>query len=155
LPAKIALITLGLALAISVVTDLRSHLILNVVTIPALLIVLACMFWLGRLPLLTYAVVGALVSAGIPAIAALVNARLMGWGDVKLLAVCGAVAGAAAGWGFAFMVFVYVSIAGGIEAAAWIVAARVRGRERPKYVPYGLAIAAGTAYAFLWGGAFF
>jgi prepilin signal peptidase PulO-like enzyme (type II secretory pathway) len=31
----------------------------------------------------------------------------------------------------------------------------VRGRERPKYVPYGLAIAAGTAYAFLWGGAFF
>jgi len=155
LQAKIALVTLFLALAISVVTDLRRHLILNAVTVPALVIVLACMFWLGRLPLVVYAVLGALTCAGIPAVAALVRTELMGWGDVKLLAVCGAVAGAAAGWGFALMVFVYVSIAGGIEAALWILAARLRGRERPKYVPYGVAIAFGTIAAFLWGGAFF
>lgn len=155
LQAKIALMTLACALAISVVTDVRSHLILNVVTVPALAIVLACMSWLGGMPLLTYSAVGAVICAGIPAVAALVNARLMGWGDVKLLAVCGAVAGAAAGWGFALLLFVYVSIAGGIEAALWLLAARVRGRERPRYVPYGVAIAAGTAYAFLWAGALF
>ena len=155
LQAKIALITLGLALAISVVTDLRRHLILNLVTVPALAIVLACMFWLGGLPLLLYSVVGALICAAIPAVAALVRAELMGWGDVKLLAVSGAVAGGAAGWGFALILFVYVSIAGGIEAALWLLAARVRGRERPKYVPYGVAIAAGTAYAFLWSGPLF
>ena len=155
LPAKIALVTLFLALAISVVTDLRRHLILNVVTVPALAIVLVCMVWLGGLPLLVYAAGGALACAGIPAMAALIKSELMGWGDVKLLAVCGAVAGSAAGWGFALMVFVYVSIAGGVEAAAWLVAAKLRGRERPKYVPYGLAIAAGTAAAFLWGGPLF
>ncbi|MCA1828112.1 MAG: prepilin peptidase [Myxococcales bacterium] len=155
LPAKIALITLFLALAISVVTDLRRHLILNAVTVPALVMVLSCMCWLGGLPLLTYSAGGVLASAGIPALAALVNSRLMGWGDVKLLAVCGAVAGGAAGWGFALMLFVYVSIAGGLEAALWLLAARLRGRERPKYVPYGLAIAAGAGYAFLWGGVLF
>jgi prepilin signal peptidase PulO-like enzyme (type II secretory pathway) len=32
-----------------------------------------------------------------------------------------------------------------------MLAAKLRGAERPKYVPYGVAIATGTAVAFLWG----
>src|SRR5207248_2276500 len=81
-------------------------------------------------------------------------AMLKGWmgaGDVKLMALCGAVAGAWAGWGFSLVVLAYVSVAGGIEALVFIVAARLRGLDRPKYVPYGLAIAAGAAAAFVFG----
>jgi prepilin signal peptidase PulO-like enzyme (type II secretory pathway) len=36
-----------------------------------------------------------------------------------------------------------------------MLAAKARGQERPKYVPYGVAIAAGTTIAFIWGGPLF
>jgi len=153
LQAKIALATLFLALAISVVTDLRRRLILNAVTMPALAVIAVCIVWLGGFTLLAEAALGVLVCAGPLALAMLKNA--MGAGDVKLMALSGAVAGAAAGWPFALTILLYVSIAGGVQAVAWIIAAKARGQERPKYVPYGLSIAAGTIAAFLWGGALF
>ena len=152
-PAKIALVTLFLALGISVVTDLRSRLILNVVTMPALAIVAACLFWLGGLALLAEAAVGVLVCAGPLALAMLKDA--MGAGDVKLMALSGAVSGAAAGWPFSLTTLLYVSVAGGVQALLWIVAAKMRGEARPKHVPYGVSIAAGTLVAFLWGGSLF
>jgi prepilin peptidase CpaA len=151
--AKVALATLLAALATSVVTDLRSRLILNAVTLPALAIIAACIIWLGGLALLGEAALGALVCAGPLALAMLKNA--MGAGDVKLMALCGAVSGAAAGWPFSLTVLLYVSVAGGAQAALWILAARLRGEARPKHVPYGLSIAAGTVAAFLWGGDLF
>ena len=151
LQAKIALATLFLALAISVVTDLRRRLILNAVTMPALAVIAVCIVWLGGFTLLAEAALGVLVCAGPLALAMLKNA--MGAGDVKLMALSGAVAGAAAGWPFALTILLYVSVAGGVQAVAWIVAAKVRGQDRPKYVPYGLSIAVGTIAAFLWGGA--
>ena len=151
LQAKIALVTLFLALAISVVTDLRRRLILNAVTMPALAVIAVCIVWLGGFTLLAEAALGVLVCAGPLALAMLKNA--MGAGDVKLMALSGAVAGAAAGWPFALTILLYVSVAGGVQAVAWIVAAKVRGQDRPKYVPYGLSIAVGTIAAFLWGGA--
>ena len=153
LPAKIALVTLGLALAISVVTDLRRRLILNVVTFPALAIVAGCVLWLGGLSLLRASALGALVCAGPLALAMIKDA--MGAGDVKLMALSGAVSGAAAGWPFSLTVLLYVSVAGGVQALFWILAARLRGQDRPKYVPYGVSIAAGTVAAFLWGSAMF
>ena len=153
LPARLALLTLAIALAVSVVTDLRSRLILNVVTLPALVVVCGCVMWLGGLSLLAEASIGVLVCAG--PFALMMLRGWMGAGDVKLMAVCGAVSGAAAGWPFALSVLLYVAVAGGIQSALWMLAAKVRGRERPKYVPYGLAIAAGTAADFLWGGALF
>ena len=153
LPAKIALITLFLALSISVVTDLRQRLILNVVTMPALAIVAICIFWLGGFALLAEAGIGLVVCSAPLALAMLKNA--MGAGDVKLMAISGMVAGAAAGWPFALTVLLYVSVSGGVQAVAWIIAAKARGQERPKHVPYGVSIAAGTIAAFLWGGTLF
>ena len=153
LQAKIALLTLAVALVISVVTDLHRRLILNVVTLPALAVVAVCVFWLGGLALLADAALGVLVCAA--PFALMMLRGWMGAGDVKLMAVCGAVSGAAAGWPFSLAVLLYVAIAGGAQSAAWMLVAKRRGRERPKYVPYGLAIAAGTAAAFLWGVALF
>lgn len=153
LPARLALLALALALAVSVVTDLRSRLILNVVTLPALAIALLCVFRLGGFALLTEAAIGVLVCAG--PFALMMLRGWMGAGDVKLMAVCGAVSGAAAGWPFSLAVLLYVAGAGGVQSLLWMGAARARGRERPRYVPYGVSIAVGTLAAFLWGGALF
>lgn len=153
LQAKLALLTLAVALLVSLITDLRSRLILNVVTLPALAVVAVCVFWLGGLPLELEAALGVLACAG-----PLLVMMLRGWmgaGDVKLMAVCGAVSGAAAGWPFSLSVLLYVAVAGGVQSALWMLAAKLRGRERPRHVPYGVAIAAGTAAAFLWGTALF
>lgn len=153
LQAKFALGTLAVALAVSVVTDLRSRLILNLVTLPALATVAVCIFWLGGWSLLAEAAIGGLVCAG--PFALMLWRGWMGAGDVKLMAVCGAVSGAAAGWPFSLAVLLSVAVAGGLQSGAWMIAAKLRGRERPKYVPYGISIAAGTLAAFLWGGALF
>ena len=95
------------------------------------------------------AVLGALVCAG-----PLALATWRGWigpGDVKLMAVCGLVSGAAAGWPFSLTLLFDVAVAGGLQALGWIAVAALGRRERPREVPYGLAIAAGTAWAFLAG----
>lgn len=149
LPAQLACAALAIALLVSVVTDLRERRILNAVTFPALAAVAACAIWLGGTAVLAQAGLGALICAGPLAVAAFCG--WMGAGDVKLIAVSGAVAGIAAGWPLSLAVLVDVAVAGGIEAAAWIAVARVRGRRAPKHVPYGLAIAAGSVSAFLWG----
>ena len=151
LQAKIALITLFLALTISVVTDIRTRLILNAITYPALGIVAVCVLWLGGFSLLADSALGVLVCAGPFALMMLRN--WMGAGDVKLMALSGAVSGAAAGWPFSLTILLYVAIAGGIQSVLWIAAAKLRGQDRPKYVPYGVSIAAGSIAAFLFGGA--
>ena len=151
LQAKIALVVLFLSLLISVVTDLRKRLILNVVTLPALAIVAACFFWLGGFALLAEAAIGVLVCAG--PFALMMLRGWMGAGDVKLMALSGAVSGAAAGWPFSLTILLYVAVAGGIQSVLWLVAAKARGQDRPKYVPYGVSIAAGSIAAFLFGGA--
>jgi prepilin peptidase CpaA len=151
--ARIALLALGVALAVSAVTDLRGRRILNAVTYPALLLSVGCVLWLGGISLLLEAVVGALVCA-VP----LAVATWRGWmgaGDVKLMALAGLTAGAAAGWPFALTVLADVAVAGGLQALLWIAAARVRGRPRPRAVPYALAIAAGVIWAFGSGTALF
>lgn len=144
--AKVALVVLLAALLVSVVTDLRRRLILNLVTYPALAVVSACFLWLGGWPLLLQSAIGALVCA-VPLGLAMWRG-FMGAGDVKLIALSGAVAGAAAGWPFSLTILLYVAIAGGVQAALWLAAARIRGAEKPKYVPYGVSIAAGTLAAF-------
>jgi prepilin peptidase CpaA len=151
--AKIALAALGISLGVSVLTDFRERRILNAVTYPALLLVTACVLWLGGLPLFLETAFGALVCAGPLALA--MWRGWMGAGDVKLMALVGLVAGATGGWAFSLTVLVVVAIAGGVQALAWIGAARLRRRAPPRSIPYALAIAAGTTWAFLSGIALF
>jgi len=151
-PAKVALAVLAAALVVSVATDLRLRRILNAVTYPAMLAVVACVVLLGGPGLLLRASAGALVCAG-----PLAFAMWRGWmgaGDVKLMAVAGLVAGAAAGWPFSLTLLADVAIAGGAQALLWSGAARLAGRAQPRHVPYGVAIAAGTAWAFVAGAPF-
>jgi len=144
-------IALALALLVSVITDLRSRLILNAVNLPALAVVLVCFFWVGGPEQLLNCLIGLAICAAPLLLLHLWKREAMGAGDIKLMAV----AGAAAGWPAAVAVLLYVSVAGGIQAILWIIAAKLRGQDRPKYVPYGLSIAAGTAAAFFWGDHFF
>jgi Flp pilus assembly protein protease CpaA len=130
-------------LAISVVTDLRERRIPNAATLPALVAILGLFGMAGGWPLAWNALLGAAVCA-VP----LLFAALPGWigmGDVKLIAV----SGAAAGWPGGLSVLVLVALAGGIQAILQSAWALLRGRERPRYVPYACSIAAGTVAAFL------
>jgi prepilin peptidase CpaA len=145
LQGRIALVVLLCALAVSVVTDLRRRRILNLVTYPAMLVSAASVIWLGGLGLLGQSAVGILICAG-----PLAAASFRGWigpGDVKLMAVVGMVSGAMGGWPFSLSILFWVVIAGGLQAALWLLTATVRGQARPRTVPYAVAIAAGT----LWG----
>jgi len=151
--ARIAVAALALALAISAVTDLRERRILNAVTYPALLIAAACAISLGGLSLLLESTLGAVVCATPLALA--MWRGWMGAGDVKLMAVAGLVSGTAAGWTFSLIVLLNVAVAGGLQALLWLLAAKARRRDRPKSVPYGIAIAAGTFWAFLTGAPLF
>jgi prepilin peptidase CpaA len=143
--AQIALATLFIALLVSAITDLHRRLILNAVTWPSLAVVLGCGYALGGWRLVLECLIGAAVCA-LPLLAGYFL-RAVGAGDVKLMLVCGATAG----WPLSGTVLLFVSIAGGIQALLWIAAARILGRERPKYIPYGVAIAAGTFAAFAHG----
>ena len=151
--AKIALADLALALAISAITDVRERRIPNAVTYPALAIAATCGFSLGGVPLLIESAVGVLVCATPLALA--MWRGWMGAGDVKLMAVAGLVSGTAAGWSFSLIVLLDVAVAGGAQALLWLLAAKARRRDRPKAVPYGLAIAVGTTWAFLTGAPLF
>ena len=142
---RAALATVAIALAISVVTDLRERRILNQVTIPALALVIGLSGAAGGWPLVRNCLLGMAICA-FP----LLVAALPGWvgmGDVKLIAVCGA----AAGYPAAVAVLVLVTVAGGVQAALQLALARLRGRARPSHVPYACSIAAGTLAAFVLG----
>ncbi len=134
-----ALAILAAALAASVVTDLRSRLIYNWVTLPALLVELILVALAAGWPGLRDSLLALLICAGPLALGSAFGA--IGMGDVKLMAVVGVVAGSPSA---ALNVLLSVSIAGGAQAIGQWVYARARGREKPKYVPYGVAIAAGT-----------
>ena len=137
---------LAVALGISAVTDLRRKLILNVVTFPALGLILVLDLFSSEIRAqILSSLVGLAICGGLFLLAA-----IPGWmagGDVKLMAVVGA----ALGWPLCLYALLGVSLAGGVQAILWLVAARVAGKEKPKYVPYAVSIAAGTAAAFLLG----
>ena len=149
LPAKVALAILAAALAVSLVTDVRGRRILNAVTYPALIGAGGCIVWLGGMALLGKALVAAALCATPLALA--MWRGWMGAGDVKLIALAGLVAGAAAGWPFALTLLLDTAVAGGAQALLWIALAHARGQDAPRHVPYGVAIASGAAWAFLIG----
>jgi len=164
-------VVLGVALAISVVTDLRTRKILNKITVPAILLCL-----LARTVGGGWGTPGSLgLASGIIGMAIgffffLVLNLLggMGMGDVKLAAAVGA------GVGFPSILacLVFIGVVGGVEAVAVLVwqgrllgtlGGMLRGglqkikiikpdtspREKTK-IPYGVAIALGTAWGVWW-----
>jgi Flp pilus assembly protein protease CpaA len=155
--AQVALLAMFAALGVSVWTDLRWRLVYDVVWIAGLAVILGMFLWLGSWPMLILCATGMVICAGPMLLGNLIRfrgKRAMARGDFNLMLLPGAVSGAAAGWTFSLEVLLYVSIAGGVQAVLWVVAAKLRGHPRPEYIPYCAAIAAGTLGAFLFSGRF-
>jgi prepilin peptidase CpaA len=176
------IILLGLVLIISLVTDIKKRRILNVVTLPAILLGLVfytiTLGWDGFL----YSGTGFLAGLGLLLIPYLLGG--MGAGDVKLMAAIGALTGAT----FTFYSFIYTGLIGGVIAliliiktkglrnslkSLWfllkslifrvlflrselgeMVVKKDKGSGSNITFPYGVAIVLGTVCAFWIGGGF-
>lgn len=167
---------LAAVLVISVVTDLLSRRILDVLTYPAMAIALLARFVFSRgtfelHPALgtieTGFVSGAVAALGSAAIFALFAWRgTMGWGDVKLIALVGAVMG----FHLAQSALVRIALVGAVQAIVfliwhgktgetfgallrrWAVKARLVSKDgapetERQHIPYALAIAIGSFWA--------
>ncbi|MFL5357242.1 prepilin peptidase [Archangium sp.] len=163
-------IVLGVALVISVATDVLRREILDVVTYPLMAVGLGVRLWTeGVGDPQTGLVSGAVAGAGLALLLVPAAARgKMGWGDVKLMAGVGAVLGyptvVAAG--------AFISLVGALQAvvtllwhgAAWETLGGMMRRQAvrlrlmhestvsasPRHIPYGVAIALGTFWAMVW-----
>jgi len=169
-PAQIALwLVLGVALVISVVTDVARRRILDVVTLPALALGLGIrLVAMGPGDPVSGFLGGALGALLLFAVFGLLAWRKkMGWGDAKLSAAVGACLGLPlAAWAL-----VFISVAGAVQALVtllWqgavidtLAAAMRRGAQRlglaakgeqaqRRHIPYGVAIALGTFWAMWW-----
>jgi prepilin peptidase CpaA len=170
-PVQSALWTvLGVALVISVVTDVLRRRILDVVTYPLMVIALGARLWAEGVGDLETGLISGLVSgAGLAAL--LVPGALrgrMGWGDVKLMGGVGAVLG----FPGVMAAAAFISLAGAFQAVVtliwkgevwetlsaamrrWAVRARLLSTDAApgaqRHIPYGVAIALGTFWAMWW-----
>jgi prepilin peptidase CpaA len=170
-PVQSALWTvLGVALVISVVTDVLRRRILDVVTYPLMVIALGVRLWTDGVGDLEKGLISGLVS-GVGLAVLLVPGALrgkMGWGDVKLMGGVGAVMGFPAVMAAA----AFISLAGAFQAVVtliwkgevwdtlsavlrrWAIRARLLSADAApaasRHIPYGVAIALGTFWAMWW-----
>ena len=148
-PVQIVLWTiLGVALLISVVTDVLGGRILDVVTYPSMLGALAVRLMFeglgdseGGLVSGAIGLVGAMALFGV-----LAWRGKMGWGDVKLM---GAV-GAAFGYPLVLAAVVFISLAGAVQAVLALLRQGRGPAGAQRHIPYGVAIAFGCAWAMWW-----
>ncbi|HEX8441484.1 A24 family peptidase [Archangium sp.] len=161
---------LGVALVISVATDVLRRQILDVVTYPLVAMALGVRLWAEGVGDLESGLVSGVVSgAGLALmlVPAAVGGK-MGWGDVKLMAGVGAVLGFPA----VLAAAAFISLVGALQAvvtllwhgAVWETLAEVVRRWAVKarlinegaasgprrHIPYGVAIALGTFWAMWW-----
>jgi Flp pilus assembly protein protease CpaA len=153
-------IFLLLVLAISVITDLKSRKIYNVVIYPALLATFIIHFALGGWEAFSHSFIGFLTGFGLLVIPYFLGG--MGAGDVKLLGLVGAMQGAA----FVFQAFLFTAIIGAFMALIILMSRKGMFQSIVYFVaslrngivlkgvinqsvltatyPYGVAIAGGT-----------
>jgi len=114
-------------LALTVVLDLQSRIIPDVITLPGIGYALLLAVVLGGGAGLAEAGLGALAAGGIVLLLAIVTRGGIGGGDMKLMAMLGA----ALGWKGAFMAFALSQIAGGIVALMLIIVHRRPSQPLP------------------------
>lgn len=151
-----AWLVLAAALLISVVTDLASRRILDVVTYPCMALSLLARGFahgLGDAEVgVLSGLLGAALGGGLLALLTLWR-KGFGWGDVKLVAAVGA----ALGYPLVIVALVLTSLIGAVQAVGTLVWQAVTRAERrdtpggPRFIPYGLAIALGSFWA-MWRG---
>ncbi len=162
-------ILLGVALVISMVTDLLQRQILDVVTLPALGLALTVRGVKEGLGDLERGLLSGLISAAGACLIFVVLAwkGRFGWGDVKLMAAVGA----AFGYPTVMAALVFISLAGALQAVVtlmwqgeglaalrqmsdrWLKALRRKPQAQVatlRSIPYGVAIAVGSFWAMWW-----
>ncbi len=161
---------LGVALVISVATDVLSRRILDVVTYPLMAVALGVRLWAEGVGTLETGLVSGVVSGAGMALLLVPAARrgTMGWGDVKLMAGVGAVLG----FPTVMAAAAFISLVGALQAVVtllwhgavwetlgdmvrrWAVRVRlmreVSSSGPRRHIPYGVAIALGTFWAMWW-----
>jgi prepilin peptidase CpaA len=147
-----------MALAISVVTDLKSRRIPDWVTLPAIALALAYRFFRQGAGDLEHGLISGLISgAGAAGLFSLWALRQkIGWGDVKLMGVVGA----AFGWPLTPGALVFISLCSFLQALVTLLwkgqtlGTLKRMVERdggaPLYIPFAVAIALGSLWAMWW-----
>jgi prepilin peptidase CpaA len=158
-------ILLIITLAISVYTDLKSRKIYNKVIYPVLLISFVIHLFLSGWEGLSFFFSGFFIGLGILIIPFFLGG--VGAGDVKLLALVGAIKG----WVFVIYTGIYMAIIGGIIALILLAVGKgmlkkvaiflyeAKNKQNMSYIftrqttyPYGVAIAAGAIVAFFLDG---
>lgn len=162
---------LGIALIISLITDIQKRKILNIVTLPSILFGLIYYTSMDGWNGLLFSGKGLLIGFGFLLIPYLLGG--MGAGDVKLMAAIGALTGVT----FTFYAFIYTAIIGGIISFFLILRRKggwdlikslfyiipfIKGnlgsfiinedKESSISFPYGVAIVLGTICASVIGG---
>jgi len=143
---------LAVALAISLVTDLRSRRILDVVTWPTIVVALVLRLWAQGVGDwergLGAGLLGAAAFAVVFGVAAVTN-RGVGWGDVKLVTAVGA----ALGTPLVPEAMMSITVAGALQAIAMVLwqarapSPQTNSGASSRHIPYGVAIALGTGWA--------
>ncbi|MBO8172213.1 MAG: prepilin peptidase [Bacillaceae bacterium] len=156
-----------LVLIISFLTDLDARRILNIVTIPAMILGISYHLITAGWSGFVFSMEGLLLGLGLLLIPFLLGG--MGAGDVKLLAAIGAIKGPA----FVFQAFIFTAIIGGLISLILILR-KYNLRELPRQIyvsltflrsengsykpsssgrsfPYGAAIVLGTFCTYFWG----
>ncbi|MDP1830320.1 MAG: A24 family peptidase [Archangium sp.] len=154
---------LAVTMLVAVATDVKSRRIPDLVTYPAMAVALGLRFHLEGVGELTTGLLSGLAGLGATVLwfgAFALSKKSMGWGDVKLAGVMGA----ALGMPLTLAAMVFVSVAGAFQAIVsliWagalsdtvrsVLAKKVEGDSTPKrHIPYGVAIALGSAWAMWW-----
>lgn len=164
-------IFLCIVLIVCVITDIKSRKILNLVTLPT--IILACVYHMfsSGIEGFLFSGKGFLVGFALLIIPYLLGG--MGAGDVKLMAAIGALMGTS----FVFYSFIYTALIGGVIALLFIIKANgfknfiksfffnvvffkssvgsliiTKNEKGSITFPYGVAIALGTVCTLAWGG---
>lgn len=164
-------LTLATALLLSIITDIKSRKILNIVTLPAILIGFIYYISIYGFEGFLFSGKGLLVGFSLLLIPYLLGG--MGAGDVKLMAAVGSLMGA----GFVFYSFIYSALIGGVIALVLIIKSKgfvnlikssfynviffrsnlgellIPGEKQNSIsFPYGIAIVLGTLCTVIWGG---
>lgn len=166
---EILWVLLSVALAVSVVTDIVSRRIPDLVTLPTAALALGLRAWKQPLGDLDQGVLSGLIGLGgaVVLFGVLALRGVFGWGDVKLVAAVGAVFG----YPLIMGALLFISLVGALQAivtliwqgAVWdtLRAVGVKWGQRLKlskqgapapsrHIPYGVAIALGSFWAMWW-----
>lgn len=154
---------LAVTMVVAVVTDVKTRRIPDLLTYPATAVALGLRLYFEGPGDLTLGLLSGLAGLGGAVLwfgAFAVTKKGMGWGDVKLAGVMGATLGMP----LTLAAMVFVSLAGAFQAIVsliWagalsdtvrsVLAKKAEGDSTPKrHIPYGVAIALGSAWAMWW-----